>query len=223
MKRTLKLLIFDCDGVLFDSRLANKEYYNYILREAGRHPLTEEELEYVHMHSLSECLNFLFRDHPDLKDLAFEIARKTPYSDFFDYLVMESGLREFLEWAYPRINLALCTNRTTSTLPLLRHFDLEKYFRLIRTALEIPKNDPKALSSILEYFGSTPPETLYVGDSAVDERLCLACSVPLISYKNPSLKAIKVLWNYEDLRTFLQENYALSFHSPHPAGSQRSA
>lgn len=36
MKKTLRLLVFDCDGVLFDSRLANKEYYNYILKASGR-------------------------------------------------------------------------------------------------------------------------------------------------------------------------------------------
>jgi phosphoglycolate phosphatase-like HAD superfamily hydrolase len=209
MKKPLRLLVFDCDGVLFDSRLANKEYYNSILKVTGRSPLTEEELEYVHMHSLPECIEFLFRRHPDLKDLAFEIAKKTPYSDFFVYMQMEPGLPEFLEWAYSRVKIALCTNRTTSTLPLLRHFDLEKYFHLIRTALEIPKNDPRALSSILEHFRCSPSNTLYVGDSAVDERLCLACSVPLVSYKNPALKAIKVLKNYEDLKIFLQENFSL--------------
>lgn len=209
MKKRLRLLVFDCDGVLFDSRLANKEYYNHILKATGRAPMTEEELEFVHMHSLPECMDFLFREHPKLKDLAIEIAKKTPYADFFIYMQKEPGLTEFLEWAHPRINLALCTNRTTSTHPLLRHFDLEKYFHLIRTALEFPKNDPKALSSILEHFKCSPIDTLYVGDSAVDERLCLACSVPLVSYKNPALKAIKVLKDYEDLKAFLQENFVL--------------
>lgn len=57
--------------------------------------MTEEELEYVHMHSLPECIDFLFRRHPDLKDLALEIAKKTPYSDFFVYMQMNPGFLSF--------------------------------------------------------------------------------------------------------------------------------
>lgn len=204
--KNLKLLVFDCDGVLFDSRVANREYYNFILKKTGRTPLTEEELEYVHMHSLAECLEYLFRNHPELKDKAFEVARNTPYSNFFKYIKVEEGLKEFLEWASSKYYLALCTNRTTSTQPLLQFFDLERYFHLIRTALDIPKSDPQALSSILEYFKVSPSEALYIGDSKVDEALCLSCGVPLVSFKNPHLKAIKVVTNFSQLKTFLEDN-----------------
>lgn len=209
MKGKLKLLVFDCDGVLFDSRLANREYYNFILKEAGRKPLTSEELEYVHMHSLPECLDFLFKDYPELKEKGWEIAKSTPYSNFFHYMKIEDGLVDFLSWAYNFLYLALCTNRTTSTEPLLKHFGLYHYFHLIRTALDYPKNNPLALQSILDFFKVTPMETLYVGDSPVDENLALSCKVLLISYKNPYLKAIKVISNYQELKEFLLEHYLL--------------
>ncbi|MEZ0344400.1 MAG: HAD family hydrolase [Caldimicrobium sp.] len=204
--KDIKLLVFDCDGVLFDSRLANKEYYNFILQKTGRPPLTEEELEYVHMHSLRECLEYLFRNHPELKERAFEVAKNTPYSDFFKYVRVEEGLKEFLDWAYSRYYLALCTNRTTSTKPLLQYFGLEGYFHLIRTALDIPKNDPRALSFILEYFSVSPKKALYIGDSKVDEALCLSCGVSLISFKNPHLKALKVITHFGELKAFLENN-----------------
>lgn len=209
-KKPLKLLIFDCDGVLFDSRRANQEYYNYILKKVGRPPLTQEELEYVHMHSLKECLEYLFRNHPNLKEKAFEVAKETSYANFFHYMELEKGIKEFLEWIQRFLFLALCTNRTTSTIPLLSYFGLIDYFDLIRTALEIPKSDPKALSSILEYFKVRPDEALYIGDSLVDERLCKACHVPLIAYKNPTLNALKLINNYEELRNFLLENFEFS-------------
>lgn len=220
--KDLKLIVFDCDGVLFDSRLANKEYYNCILQKTGRAPLTEKELEYVHMHSLKECLEFLFRDYPELKEKAFEVAKNTPYSDFFKYMKVEEGLKEFLEWANPRYYLALCTNRTTSTKPLLQYFDLEKYFHLIRTALDIPKSDPMALLSILEYFKVSSKEALYIGDSPVDEALCSSCEVPLISFKNPHLKAIEVITHFGELRAILEKRLSqkdLYFFSE---GSQKS-
>ncbi|MFN3505406.1 MAG: HAD family hydrolase [Caldimicrobium sp.] len=210
MKSELKLIVFDCDGVLFDSRLANREYYNYILEEVGRKPLSPEELEYVHMHSLPECLDYLFKDYPELKEKGREIAKRTPYSNFFHYMKIEDGIVEFLSWAYKMFYLALCTNRTTSTEPLLKHFGLYTYFHLIRTALDYPKNNPLALQSILDFFKVKPMETLYIGDSPVDETLALSCKVPLISYKNSKLKAIKVISNYQELKDFLLKNYILS-------------
>ncbi|MFN3921353.1 MAG: HAD family hydrolase [Caldimicrobium sp.] len=207
MKALLKLIVFDCDGVLFDSKLANKEYYNFILKEAGRHPLTEKELDYVHMHSLPECLDYLFKDYPELKSKGIEIAKKTSYAQFFSYMKIEEGLEELLSWLHSRCFIALCTNRTTSTEPLLKHFNLYHYFHLIRTALDYSKNDPKALQSILDHFRISPSKALYIGDSTIDEKLALACGVPLVSYKNPTLKAIKIVYHYHELKSFLLQNF----------------
>lgn len=202
----IKLLVFDCDGVLFDSREANREYYNYILNKLGREPLTEEELEFVHIHSMPECLEYLLKDYPHLLEKAYEIAKEISYDKFFKYIRPEEGVYDFLSWAKEHYFIALCTNRTTSTRPLLRFFDLEKYFHFIRTALEYPKTDPLALLTILEHFKVDPKSTLYIGDSIIDENLCRACSVPLISYKNPNLNAIKTIFSYKELKSLLQKN-----------------
>lgn len=213
MKNSTKLLIFDCDGVLFDSRLANEKFYNHILNLSSREPLTPDELEFVHIHSLPECLEYLFRNHPHLKGKAIQIAKETPYSLFFNHMIMEEGLKEFLDWAHGRYYIALCTNRTTSTIPLLDHFNLKRYFNYIGTALEFPKSDLRALLNILNHFRVKPDEAIYVGDSEIDERLCKGCKVPFISYKNPKLEALKVIYHYRELKSFLLENTTSS--SPH--------
>lgn len=216
MINPIKLLIFDCDGVLFDSRRANEEYYNHILKAVGRAPLTKAELDFVHMHSLPECLDYLFREHPHLKEEAIKVSKETSYSKFFPYMILEEGIKDFLDWAHQRFFLALCTNRTTSTKPLLEHFDLSKYFHLVRTALDYPKSNPLALATILSHFKVMPHESIYIGDSVIDENLCESCKVPLISYKNPSLKAIKVIYHYEELKTFLQSNGLCSYRDLAP-------
>lgn len=36
-------LIFDCDGVMVDSRDVNIGYYNLLLREVGKPPITPEQ------------------------------------------------------------------------------------------------------------------------------------------------------------------------------------
>ncbi|QER42537.1 HAD family hydrolase [Thermodesulfobacterium sp. TA1] len=209
----LKLLVLDCDGVLFDSKQANTYFYNYILERVGRPPMTPEEIEFVHMHSVNECLAYLFRDIPEKLELAKNIQKEISYSLFFDYLVMEKGLKDFLSWAKNYLYIALCTNRTTSTYPLLSHFNLTEYFDYVMSAAIIPKNDPRALLQILEHFKVKPEETLYVGDSKVDETLCKTCKVPLVAFKNKELEADYYVENFYELKELLISKFSFSKRS----------
>jgi len=200
-----KLLVFDCDGVLFDSREANRAYYEDICRALGRGPLSEEELHYVHMHTAEESVKYLFRNHPEKLPAALEYQRNLPYEKFLRFMRMEPGLKEFLEWARPRFRLAISTNRTTTMGRLLEIYGLEPYFDLVMTALRSPKPKPhpEALTVILEHFGIEPREALYIGDSEVDLRLCRAVGVPLVAYRNPSLSADYHVKSYRELRALL--------------------
>ncbi len=203
----LKLLIFDCDGVIFDSKLANIRFYNYILKKISRHPLLPEEVEYVHMHTVWEALEYLLRDFPEKLNLAKKIAMETSYDLFFNYLVLEKGVKEFLEWAQNYFYIALCTNRTTSTESVLEHFSLKNFFDYIMSALHIPKSDPKALLCILDTLKVKNNETLYIGDSEVDQSLCKKCGVKLVAYKNPKLKADFYVNNYYELKNLIEKNF----------------
>ncbi len=203
----LKLLVFDCDGVLFDSKSANIYFYNYILKKVGRSPLTPEEIEFIHMHSVNECIEYILRNHSEKLELAKKIQKETPYQLFFKYIIPEKGLTKFLNWAKSYFYLALCTNRTTSTYPLLEHFNLSEYFDFIMTADKIPKNNPSALLTILEYFQVKPENTLYIGDSEVDRKLCESCKVKLVAFKNSKLLADFYVKNYEELKALIEVNF----------------
>ena len=210
----LRLLVFDCDGVLFSSKLANIKFYNFLLEKVGRAPMTEEEIEFIHVHSVGECLEYLCRNHPEKLEIIKEVYKKTPYSLFFKYLVMEEGLREFLEWAKPYFYISLCTNRTNSAHPLLKYFDLKKYFDFIMTAERIPKSNPQALGEILHYFKENfkiePEEALYIGDSQVDELLCKYWNVKFVAFKNPSLSADYHVKSFKELKEIIEKNFHFS-------------
>lgn len=148
----LKLLVFDCDGVLFDSKLSNINFYNYILKKIGRPPLTLEEIEFIHMHSVDECMEYILRNYPEKLELAKKIQKETSYQLFFKYITLEEGLIDFLNWAKKYFYLAICTNRTTSAYSLLEYFNLKNYFDFVMTASLVPKNDPLALLIILRTF-----------------------------------------------------------------------
>ena len=58
----LKLIVFDCDGVMFDSKNANRTYYNFLLNHFGLPEMNEEELDFVHMSSVADSIQHIFRD-----------------------------------------------------------------------------------------------------------------------------------------------------------------
>ncbi len=61
----LQVIIYDCDGVLIDSRESNRAFYNHILARFGLPPLTEAQLEVVHVSTAQGAIDYLFRDHPE--------------------------------------------------------------------------------------------------------------------------------------------------------------
>lgn len=205
--KILKLLVFDCDGVLFDSKLANIKFYNYILEKIKRHPLTSEEIEFIHMHSVNECIEYLLRNFPEKIKEAKKIYQEISYEPFFQYLKPENGLTDFLCWAKNYFYLAICTNRTTSIYPLLKHFKLKDYFDFVNTAIKIPKNNPFALLNILEHFKVPQEFTLYIGDSMVDSTLCQKCKVKMVSYKNRMVPADFYVNSYKELKELIEKAF----------------
>ena len=63
----IKLVAFDCDGVLFDSRQANIAFYNTILARFDQPPMSPEAEDYVHSHTVWESLDYIFSGYPDLE------------------------------------------------------------------------------------------------------------------------------------------------------------
>jgi phosphoglycolate phosphatase len=188
----LKLIIFDCDGVMFDSRIANREYYNHLLVHFGRPIMDEDELTYVHMHNVRESVLYIFRHFPDQDLAAVDTYRRNlDYTPFFRFMHTEKDLVQFLEFAKKRFNLAISTNRTTTMTPLLKEFNLQGYFGKVMTAENArkPKPAPDALFEILEHFGCQTDEALYIGDSIIDRQHTEAAGMRLIAFKNPTLPA----------------------------------
>jgi phosphoglycolate phosphatase len=188
----LKLLIFDCDGVMFDSRIANREYYNHLLIHFGKPIMDEKEVDYVHMHNVKESIQYIFRHYPSQELAAVDNYRKgLDYTPFFRFMHMENDLIQFLDYAKKKFDLAISTNRTTTMGPLLKEFNLQNYFGKIMTAENArkPKPAPDALIEILEHFNYQTDEAIYIGDSIIDRQHTNALGMRLIAFKNRALPA----------------------------------
>lgn len=188
----LKLVIFDCDGVLFDSREANRAYYNRLLKEFDCPPMDDDELEYVHSHNVTDSVAHIFRKHPRVqKNLVDRYRTELDYTPFLKHMIMEPDLLEFLRLIKPRYHTAISTNRTTTMPLLLDMFQLRPWFDQIVTALDTPrpKPAPDGLELILDNFRVDVSEAIYIGDSQVDLEHTRSLGMDMIAFKNPALPA----------------------------------
>ncbi|HSB04536.1 MAG TPA: HAD-IA family hydrolase [Thermodesulfobacteriota bacterium] len=185
-----RCVIYDCDGVLFDSLEANGRLYSEVCISMGRPPLSEDELHYVHSHTVFEAIHFISKNDSDLEEKALQLLKQIDLRKYVVYLKMEPHLLETLGRLKEReILKAVNTNRTTSMKYIMEEFDLWPYFDMVVTALDVknPKPHPESVEKILETFNLRKEEALFVGDSEVDQQAARASDVRFVAYKNRSI------------------------------------
>jgi len=202
-------VIYDCDGVLFDSLDQNKRLYNHIALSIGRAPLTDAEALFCHTHTLNESIHHIFSDDEVREQKALAFWRSDiNFMDFIVYLKMEPHLIETLKSLKDRgIKTAISTNRTTTMEYIMEKFDLNQYFDMVVTALpkdvKNPKPHPESVEKILKKLNVNGERALYVGDSDVDWKTARSSGVTFIAYKNLDLEADGFIGDHLDLLAFL--------------------
>jgi HAD superfamily hydrolase (TIGR01509 family) len=183
-------LIFDCDGVMFDSRQANINFYNHILARFHRPPMTQEQTAFVHMHTADESIRHIFMGSPHLEE-AQEYRWRIDYTPFIRDMMLEPGLVDLLRTLKPRMGLAVATNRSNTIQKVLQSNGLDLFFDIVVSSLDVqtPKPAPDCLLKVLDFFAVPADQTLYVGDSPIDGQTARAAGVPFIAYKNRALEA----------------------------------
>ena len=201
----LKAIVFDCDGVLFDTEAANRAYYNHILTHFGKPAMTADQFVYAHQHTVYEAIAHLFDNEESIA--AVHAYRQTmDYNRFLKLLRIEPHLIPLLSKVRPKLKTAIATNRSDTMDRLLAEFNLTEQFDLVVTSLDIPrpKPHPDALLKILSYFKIVPHQALYVGDSQVDADAALAAEIPFVAYRNEKLPTRYHIENLKDLEELLE-------------------
>jgi phosphoglycolate phosphatase len=183
-----RAVIYDCDGVMFESFEANFAFYSKVLEKFGKPPLdrnSRETMHLLHTYSSKDVLARFFADDPR-EEAALSFAASIDYRELLPYMHLEDEFVETLQVLHNRVNLAVCTNRSNSMDLLLEDFGLTPYFGYVMTAAKVknPKPHPEPLLRILEHYRITPREALFVGDSELDQRSAEAAGVPFVAYKS---------------------------------------
>ncbi len=202
----IRCVIYDCDGVLIDSLDANRWFYSFLCAATGRPPLTEEELQYAHAHTVHEAIHHIFRDDPGLEEKALGVFSRMDPGESISRLKLEPHLIPTLEVLKARgILRAISTSRTTNVELLLKKFSLEPHFDLVVSARDVlnPKPHPESIEKVLRAFGLRNEEALFVGDSETDGSAARSAGVKFIAYRNPGIAADVHLEDHRDLLQLL--------------------
>lgn len=179
-------IIFDCDGVLFESRKANLAYYNAVLASFGEPPVTDSDHDKAHLcHTAASVHVLQTLLGEERAPAALSLAEKLDYHQFIPYMQPEPGMQEALSNLAGIFPLAIATNRGYSMPDILAYFDLNQYFRTVVTSRDVrqPKPAPDMLHEAARRLNLDPSDLLFIGDSELDQRAARSAGMPFAVYR----------------------------------------
>ncbi len=178
-----RLLVFDLDGTLVDSRRDLADAANALIVERGGTPLPVDDIAAM----VGEGAALLVRRalaaaNVRRDDLEPALVRFLELYDerLLAHTRLYDGTRDALDALRQRTPLAVLTNKPQRhTERLLAGIGIAAYFRWVIGG-DTPhgrKPDPAGLVYLMEMADATPDDTVMVGDSAIDLRTARAAGV----------------------------------------------
>jgi len=180
---TARAVIFDCDGVLFDSWHANIAFYNAIRATLGLPPMDRAWEDRAHFLAAASVLEEMFGHDPALAADARRVFESTDYEPFFDLMVPVPGLFDVLAALRPAWRLGMATNRGATLAGVMRRFGLDAWLDAAVGVLDVPrpKPAPDVIRECLSRLGVPPSGGVYVGDAESDLVAARAAGVEFVS------------------------------------------
>lgn len=169
-----RLIVFDLDGTLVDSRNDLATSANLLLHDLGAPPLDVAQVSAMVGDGARTLVTRVLEaaHRPDV-EVSAALSRFLDIYDLHlaDHTRLYPGVREALDGLHGRCALAMLTNKPAHhTARLLDVLDVGRYFSLV-IAGDVPlprKPDPAGLLHIIDASGASVATTLMVGDSIVD-------------------------------------------------------
>jgi phosphoglycolate phosphatase len=168
----VRVLIFDLDGTLIDSKLDLALSVNAALIHVGREPVAHDRIYGYVGNGAPTLLRRALGEGMSDADVERALAYFLDYyrAHMLDNTVAYPGVREGLEQLAGR-QMAVLTNKPVRfSKAILEGLDLARYFRYIYggNSFERKKPDPIGAQVLLRDLSAAPTEAMLVGDSEVD-------------------------------------------------------
>jgi HAD superfamily hydrolase (TIGR01509 family) len=176
-------VIFDCDGVLFDSFEANVAFYDAIRAQLDLGPMDAGWRERAHYLAATAVLDEMFAADASLLARAREITASIDYGPFYPLMTPAAELHQVLDALKPRHRLGMATNRSRTAGEVVRRFGLDRWIEVAAGMLDVPrpKPHPDVIEHVLEQLGVQPERAVYVGDALTDLEAAQAAGVGFVA------------------------------------------
>jgi len=189
-----KLCIFDLDGTVLDTVSTIAYYVNSALENNGITPIEVKEFNYLAGRGMANLIRDSLNFRNTYSDELFERVLKeynTAYNADVTYkTTIFDGLKEVLDAIKSLgIPMAIVSNKPDfATKTVVNRLYGEGYFDFVtgQTPGGVLKPDPRVVLSVMDMFGVTPNECIYVGDTSTDMQ----------TGKNAGIFTVGVLWGF---------------------------
>ncbi|MEW6571950.1 MAG: HAD-IA family hydrolase [Nitrospirota bacterium] len=167
----IKLLMFDLDGTLVDSRGDITNALNYATKPYGFREFKIEEITELIGEGVTRLIEKVIGgSDARLKDTVTERFLDYYSRHISDLSTIYPGVRETIEKLDIFKKAVISNKREHLSVKLLRDLDLLKYFGLVVGSDTTPEKKPSAMPVIyvLSKLGAGPGEAVFVGDSNYD-------------------------------------------------------
>jgi phosphoglycolate phosphatase len=178
-----RLIAFDLDGTLIDSRRDLANSANQLLDELGAAPFPEEAIGRMVGEGARVLVERALAAAGLHTDIDAALSRFLAIYDtrLLDHTVPYDGMLDVLRHARAHARLAVLTNKPRRpSVTILNALGLTPFFDDV-VGGDSPhgrKPDPRGLQALMRDAGSTQETTLMVGDSAIDHETALRASTP---------------------------------------------
>lgn len=170
----VRLLIFDLDGTLIDSRLDLVHSVNATMHHLGRPSLAHELIESYVGNGVAVLIQRALGADAGPTELqrAQDFFLSYYWQHMLDHTVLYPGVGEALKALRDRPMAVLTNKPVRFSEAILSGLGIAPYFRFVYggNSFEKKKPDPIGVDTLLRDLSATPAEAMMIGDSAVDIR-----------------------------------------------------
>ena len=204
----IKLLIYDLDGTLIDSRADIANSVNWALQELGFKALPKEQVSSFVGSGVRRLMEqVLEKAAPpgnDALERAITLYRKRYAEHLLDETKLYLSVPEVLEHFKARKQAVITNKPEGFSKEILKGLGVDSYFfRLIGGDQEFPKKpDPAPVLEVISHARVRPEETVFIGDSDID----------IETGKNAKIQTIAVTYGFGALSEIKHAKPDFIFH-----------
>jgi phosphoglycolate phosphatase len=198
----IKLILFDLDGTLVDTRQDITTALNHALKQYGMQELTVQDTVKMVGEGITRLIEKILGDEKlHMRDEIIKIFIEYYSEHLADYSREYPYVRETLEQLSGYKKAVISNKRESLSVELLKKLDLSKYFNLIAGSDTTPEKKPSPVP-ILHIMGkleTKPYESMIVGDSSYD----------IEAGKKAGIKTVAVTYGYREKKYLQDADYMI--------------